>query len=62
MEDRETVKVHRKHDFVPAEQYLREKPLCASLMDTATFHVLESKRLTRSMADFTAGYYSGRGR
>jgi hypothetical protein len=57
--DREPEKPTRRcaFGFVPAEQYIREQPFRVSILMLATQHCMESKRVTRSMADFVAGYH-----
>jgi hypothetical protein len=54
MADREAPQHNRgrNHDFVPAAQVLRERPLCASLVEVAWHHIDGSKRFARSLADF----------
>jgi len=59
MSDREAPKHERKcaHGFIPLEQYVREMPLTAPLLEVATVQVLGSKRVTRAMSNLVAAYH-----
>ena len=61
MSDREIPKArHCHHGFIPAEEYVRHLPLTASMADLGAAHILESKRLVRSIADMLGVKMLGR--
>jgi hypothetical protein len=60
MSDREAPKHDYRrvgHGFIPLEQYIRERPLAAPLLEVATAQVLASKRVTRGMANLVSAYH-----
>ena len=52
----------RHHGFVPAEQFVRQMPLTASLADFGVRHAEESKRPVRCIADMLGVTAVGRNR
>lgn len=64
MADREPQKVKRSaHNFVPVEQYLRERPITISLADAFAWHAAaESKRPVRCIADMLGAHMTPRNR
>jgi hypothetical protein len=64
MAGRETQKVRKTpHNFVPAEQYLRERPITISLADAFAWHAAaESKRPVRCIADMLGAHMTPRNR
>ena len=59
MSDREAPKPQRHchHGFIPAEIYIRERPLCVNLADAFAWHAAaESKRPARCIAEMLGAY------
>jgi hypothetical protein len=55
--------VRAPHNFIPVEQYLRERPVTVSLADAFAWHAAaESKRPVRCIADMLGAHMTPRNR
>lgn len=63
MSDREAPKPRTKFNFIPAEQYIRERPVTVMLADAFAWHAAsESKRPVRCIADMLGAHMTPRNR